>query len=412
MIRGSLLEAGRADLADTAELLVSEVVTNALVHAGTTIEVAFAFVGRGLRVEVTDGSPHAPSPRGYGPNAGTGRGLMLLEEMVDDWGVVPGERGKTVWFQIAEDGAESTQDTGARGQERPARRPAGTNESFQVELIDVPLLIHEAWRQHAESLLREHLLASLDDDRPDQGARDPILVHSEASDAIALLAEHIPRSGVSDRADEVMVSATEPRVTGPRVSLPVPHESLPHFATLDRTMRSALAMVEEGRFLTPRTQPEVQAFRSWVCNEVSRQGNGAAPVPWTAEDTALSLSGPSAGWDVRHVAEAGTGMLAADDDDRIIAVSGPALDTLGYSAAEDLVGARLISIIPTRYRQAHLAGFTMFFLTGRAPLLDRTVTVPALRQDGTEVEISLTIHQHRAENGRTFFVADIADSSP
>ena len=103
MVRELLTAAGRDDLVETAELLVSEIVTNAIVHAGTPIDVAVSFVDGGLRVEVTDGSPHVPSPRDYGPSAGTGRGLMLLEELGEDWGVLPEDPGKTVWFHIATD---------------------------------------------------------------------------------------------------------------------------------------------------------------------------------------------------------------------------------------------------------------------------------------------------------------------
>ncbi len=100
-------------------------------------------------------------------------------------------------------------------------------------------------------------------------------------------------------------------------------------------------------------------------------------------------------------------MLAADDEDRIVAVSDRALRLLGYDDRADLVGTRLIGIIPERYRQAHLAGFTMHFLSGRALLVGRTVVVPALRRDGSEVEVELTIRTDRTDDGRTLFVADI-----
>ena len=53
------------------------------------------------RLEVTQGSRHAPAPRTYGPIAGTGRGLTLLEEMADAWGVEPGTPARTVWFTIS-----------------------------------------------------------------------------------------------------------------------------------------------------------------------------------------------------------------------------------------------------------------------------------------------------------------------
>lgn len=397
MIRDCLVTAGREDLLDTAELLVSEIVTNALVHAGTPVDVAFSFVDGGLRVEVTDGSPHLPSPRGYGPSAGTGRGLMLLEEMVDEWGVVPDDPGKTVWFQIASRADLEQRSPG------PAAHPGPRGEVVDVELLDVPLLLHEAWRQHAESLLREYLLASLDH----ESSEDPIVVHAEASDAIALLAEHIPASGVGDDPEQVMVTATEPLVSSPRVALPVPLRSVRHFATLERALLTALQMVEAGEFLTPPVQPELQGLRAWLCGQVISQSVGEVPAPWSpGQHPRMQQLRPPA-WDVRRVDEAADGRLAADDEDRIVAVSDRALRLLGYDDRADLVGTRLVAIIPERYRQAHLAGFTMHFLSGRALLVGRTIVVPALRRDGSEVEVELTIRTDRTDDGRTLFVADI-----
>jgi len=74
-IRELLTGTGREDLVDDCVLLVSEVVTNALLHAGTDIELRAALVGTGVRVEVGDGSPHLPAPRNYAATSGTGRGL-------------------------------------------------------------------------------------------------------------------------------------------------------------------------------------------------------------------------------------------------------------------------------------------------------------------------------------------------
>lgn len=396
MIREYLTAAGREDLADTAELLVSEIVTNALVHAGTDVEVSFSFVDGGLRIEVSDGSPHPPSPRSYGPSAGTGRGLLLLEEMVDAWGVEFADHGKTVWFTLA------CEVHSAQAPAIGARAPRTAGETLPVSLLDVPLLLHEAWRQHAEALLREYLLVSLDLD-----GDDPIAVHAEASDAIAVLAEHIPPSGIGEDPDQVMVAATEPHVSSPRVELSVPLSSVPHFATLDSTIRRALTMVEEGAFLTPPVQPELQELRRWLCGEVRRQSRGEAPAPWRAQDEPPRHLVHPLHWDTTGVVEATTAVIAADDADRILAVSEAALRLLGYDHAAELVGTRLIRIIPPRYRQAHLAGFTMHLLTGRAPLVGHTVVVPALRRDGTEVEVGLTIGIQHTRDGRTVFVATL-----
>jgi PAS domain S-box-containing protein len=415
MVRACLVDAGREELVEDAELLVSEIVTNALVHAGTAIDVTCSLDDGGLRVEVGDGSPHAPSPRRYGIQAGTGRGLRLLREMVDDWGVLPGERGKTVWFQMSSEVRRSPSPELSSGlssglssepsPDDPPPVPRAAAETVAVRLLDVPLLLHEAWREHAESLLREYLLARLEPDMAD----DPITAHAEASDAIALLAEHVPASGVDEDPEQVLITAIQPSMTSPMVRLPVPVESVPHFATLNRLLVDALEMAEDGRLLTPPTQPEVQGLRAWLCGEVLGQSRGDEPIPWSSslEPPARPLRGLA--WDTEPVRRSPGATVAADDEGRMLAVSPHALEILRYDDAADLVGRRLVQLIPERYRQAHLAGFTMHLLTGRAPLIGHAVVVPALRRDGSEVEVELTIGVHRSADGRSVFVADLAE---
>ena len=115
--------------------------------------------------------------------------------------------------------------------------------------------------------------------------------------------------------------------------------------------------------------------------------------------------------DAEPVRQGELAMVAADDEDRIVAVSLGLLQMLGYDDPGELVGRRLVELIPPRYRQAHLAGFTMHFLTGRAPLVGRTVVVPALHRSGAEVQVELTIEKVHAEDGRSVFVA-VMESAP
>jgi PAS domain S-box-containing protein len=99
-------------------------------------------------------------------------------------------------------------------------------------------------------------------------------------------------------------------------------------------------------------------------------------------------------------------VIAANETSQIIAVSPEAAAILGYEA-EELVGERIVAIIPDRYRQAHVAGFTMYLLVGRKPLLDREVVVPAKRRDGSEVEIALVVRNHGLGQGQSVLLADI-----
>ena len=83
-------------------LLVSEVVTNSVVHGGPPIVVAVdCDNSSGLQVRVRDGSRTLPEPRDAEVWEESGRGLGLVEMLSDDWGVEPepGD-GKQVWFVL------------------------------------------------------------------------------------------------------------------------------------------------------------------------------------------------------------------------------------------------------------------------------------------------------------------------
>lgn len=89
------------DLADTVTLLVSELVTNAVVHAGSDVEVMVRLTATAARIEVTDASADGVAPRDATPEEDSGRGLALVGNLARRWGVraAPGG-GKTVWFEI------------------------------------------------------------------------------------------------------------------------------------------------------------------------------------------------------------------------------------------------------------------------------------------------------------------------
>lgn len=83
-----------------------------------------------------------------------------------------------------------------------------------------------------------------------------------------------------------------------------------------------------------------------------------------------------------------------------------AVPTLG-TPHEDLVGQRVTAIIPTRLREAHVAGFTRQLVTGRRQLLDQQIELPALHRDGHELRITVTLTK-QAHEGRAMFCAWLA----
>ncbi|GHC75511.1 ATP-binding SpoIIE family protein phosphatase [Streptomyces flavofungini] len=102
---------------DSAVLLVSEMITNVLVHtdgdALLVAEVTGEMDTRRLRVEVADGSDDLPHKRHPGELASSGRGLVLMELLADRWGVDPRGEGKSIWFELYEGSGESPGEGGA-----------------------------------------------------------------------------------------------------------------------------------------------------------------------------------------------------------------------------------------------------------------------------------------------------------
>ncbi|MFI2432890.1 ATP-binding protein [Streptomyces sp. NPDC018693] len=91
----------RPEGSEIAELLTSELVTNALVHTDHDAVLTATLGPAGLRVEVRDFVAHRPRLRVPNADDGThGRGLVLVESLADAWGVCPHGVGKAVWFEL------------------------------------------------------------------------------------------------------------------------------------------------------------------------------------------------------------------------------------------------------------------------------------------------------------------------
>jgi anti-sigma regulatory factor (Ser/Thr protein kinase)/GAF domain-containing protein len=92
---------------DELELLVSEVVTNALIHADSEVYVQLREYPGHIRIEVRDTDPHPPVPtwilaaeEAENQEAESGRGLLIVDAVASAWGSAPAGRGKTTWFEL------------------------------------------------------------------------------------------------------------------------------------------------------------------------------------------------------------------------------------------------------------------------------------------------------------------------
>lgn len=91
---------GFAEHCETARLLISELVTNALQHGAGPVQLVIRFFGDVLRFEVADAGSGYPSMRPVNDEDERGRGLNLVESLSSRWGCARATTGKVVWFEL------------------------------------------------------------------------------------------------------------------------------------------------------------------------------------------------------------------------------------------------------------------------------------------------------------------------
>ncbi|TMR07038.1 ATP-binding protein [Nonomuraea turkmeniaca] len=99
-IRAQLADWDLHHACEFAELLVSELVTNAVAHARGLVRLSVSAVGGRLRCEVEDASPCLPRARHARDDEECSRGLCLVQALSSGWGSTPTGGGKVVWFEL------------------------------------------------------------------------------------------------------------------------------------------------------------------------------------------------------------------------------------------------------------------------------------------------------------------------
>ncbi|MDP9101777.1 MAG: PAS domain S-box protein [Actinomycetota bacterium] len=390
-----LVEMGRADWLESALLAVSEVVTNSVLHARTSLTVTASVDQQRLLVEVRDESPALPSERHYDATATTGRGMTLIQSVTDSYGVSHHPRGKGVWFVIG-DGTGPADDP---EDQRPAD-PAGR----MVALEGMPPSLWLVAREQHDALLRELALV--------QGVpEDQRLADTDRA-----------RRLISETLDRRLAELPEPAGAGflevlPTVDLTfeVPAGTEHSFGVMQDVLDEAERLAREGLLLARAGLPEVIALRDWACEQVIAQLAGSPPRRWPGTDAErfareVQKVGTRA-WDADLVRASKTSVVAADEANRIIAVSASLAALLGWRP-DDLVGRRVIVLVPPRFREAHVAGFTRHLVTGATRVMGTEVTLPVLRADGTEITCTLLIEQVATAEGRHVYVSWISPLPP
>jgi anti-sigma regulatory factor (Ser/Thr protein kinase) len=119
----AVLKPSSAEVLEAAELMVSELATNAVRHVHSDFDVSIERSGHQIRIEVTDRGDGVPMMRCPPPTEPSGRGLRIIDMFAETWGVdrhLAG--GKTVWFTISMVRSDAgDQLLGRAGDRHPAR---------------------------------------------------------------------------------------------------------------------------------------------------------------------------------------------------------------------------------------------------------------------------------------------------
>ncbi len=422
IVRTALLEAGQPQWTDAAELACSEVVTNAILHAHSDIELTVDVVPDHVRVEVRDSSPVLPVQRDYNEHATTGRGMALVAALTSAHGISDvGPDGKTVWFTIGGAIEEQSDEALLAAWDDAEWDLAGVTGDVPstslgnttVCLLGLPPTLWLAARQHHDALLRELVLYLAE--HPGLAVDVPATdrARSTVSNAVLAAVEHAQRAGTARRVLPAGHPSPLPDVPEPLdLQLKISADLGPAFGAMQDTLDAAEGLAEQGRLLARPGLPEIIAVRDWACEQITAQLDGVPPSPWPGADQDRFTvdvhdrdSEPDlGGWDIGVVRDSDRGVVAADDANRIVAVSRPFADFVGWDV-DDLVGRRVVTLIPPWLREAHVSGYTRHLTTGEAHVLDVPLVLPVLRADGTEVPASFLVQRAPMARGRTMYLA-------
>lgn len=425
LLLDALRETGRERWADSGTLAITEVVTNAVLHAATAVEVTVAVLPDEVDVSVFDRSPVLPLPRTYGPQATTGRGLRLVAAVTAECGVEPRDdpRGKDVWFRIRDEepvdeasvddllaawdlevGAEFAPD------DLDDAAPLATVQEPElrtVTLRNMPAVLWLAARQHHDGLLRELALYVAE--------HGDVQVDLQLADRArwvigrALLAR-LEQAGIDLGVRPGDAAGVEPPVDGLDLEVAIPTDLVPAYGALQDALDAAERLAAAGRLLVRPGLPEIVAVRDWACEQVVAQLAGAPARPWGGvaqrefETAFPDVTTPEPRWDDSVVTGSLRCVVAADDANRIVAVSEPLAELVGLPVA-DLVGRRVVTLVPARYREAHVAGFSRYLSTGEAQVLGRPLVLPLLLADGRETTCRYLVEAAPVRGGRAVFLA-------
>ncbi|WP_374457835.1 ATP-binding protein [Nocardioides sp.] len=266
----------RADLVECAELGVSELVANAIIHANAPFKVRVRGTASHPRIEVADGStspPVPPVPAASDDDLDLlltfGRGLAMVAQCAIAWGATIENDGKIVWFepapQMSDDGsAEWVIDHHDDETTEPTSEAA-----MQVRLLGVDVPLYTSLHRQYSELRRELRLLSLSHQSD----------YPLAGDLTAMFSS-FERQFPEDYRTQMRAAERDGR---PRVDLTfsMVREAAPIFVTMTEMFDVADAFCRAERLLSIARTPRQRELQNWLLGELVHQLDGAQATPWT-----------------------------------------------------------------------------------------------------------------------------------
>lgn len=283
-VTGVLIEIGRPELADSARLAVSELVTNAILHADPPLTVHVRGTVEHPRIEVTDQSLVPPQQRHTAAEVDLddefswstiGRGLDLVASYALRWGADIDHRGsgKVVWFEPAaqprDDPVEGALFDLDEVMADLGEVPFSPDERATIRLLNMPVELFAHLRQHFNELGRELRLLALT--APETY---PIAVEFAAA---YLQVEHERRHVQGLEHLDAAIAAGAETVDLTYSAPPTAPTSMGRLSDLfDEIYRS----FADDTLLAVRPPPTLHALQRWYLGEFRRQSSGHEPLPW------------------------------------------------------------------------------------------------------------------------------------
>lgn len=268
---------GRTELEECAELGVSELVTNSLLHAQPPLSVRVRGTREHPRVEVRDGSTDVPLMPGPEPHDDDdllltfGRGLSIVARCSTAWGVEVEDDGKIVWFVPSTHPGDLVEGV-VTGVVAPATSAQAAADELRIEIRGVPLRTFVDFQGHYRELRREVRLLALAHEHEYPLAKN-------LSDLFGSLERDLREGIGADQIDRALASGAA--TTDLHVAMP--HETAATIGRFIELLDLADAFCREERLLSLARTPEQQRFQRWFLQEFVRQEAGAPPSAWRDE---------------------------------------------------------------------------------------------------------------------------------